>query len=153
MWCNAGALAVDFGKAVQQVSQVAFFSVFIFAMVRIDVLAEQIDFQAAFAGQSTSLLQNVFNRARIFGSPGIGNDAVGTEIVAAFLNGQKSAGAGAVILGQKVKFGFGRKFGIDDCLAFLPPDPFKNFGRRWYVSGPVAKSTKGARLAICSSSA
>ena len=98
-------------------------------MVRIDVLAEQIDFQAAFAGQSTSLLQNVFNRARIFGSPGIGNDAVGTEIVAAFLNGQKSAGAGAVILGQKVKFGFGRKFGIDDCLAFLPPDPFKNFGQ------------------------
>lgn len=105
---------VNFGNAAQQVGQIAFAAVFVLAVIGVDVLSEEIDFDAAGFDQPARFPQNRGNRAGIFDAARIGNDAVGAEVVAAFLNGQIGKSALRPVFGQRVEFGDGRKFGVDN---------------------------------------
>ena len=131
---------VNFGNAAQQVGQIAFAAVFVLAVIGVDVLSEEIDFDAAGFDQPARFPQNRGNRAGIFDAARIGNDAVGAEVVAAFLNGQIGKSALRPVFGQRVEFGDGRKFGVDNADAAFARHPGQNFGQ------PVVSQRSGCKI-------
>ena len=96
-----------------------------FAVIGVDVLAEQRDLAHAGVGQPLDLGDDLRDRPRDFGAARIGHDAEGAELVAAFLHGdegrRRRACAIAARLGaaQRVELVLDRKFGVDDLLAAL----------------------------------
>ena len=120
--------AVDLGQPAQQIGQVALFAGGVFAVIGVDVLAEQVDFKRAGFYQPARFFQHVFHRPRSFHPAGIGNDAVGAEVVAAFLDGKIGAGAFGTVFRQMVEFAFGGKLGVDDAEVLVAGDFLQNFG-------------------------
>src|SRR5690606_35164486 len=57
----------------------------------VDVLAEQGDLACTVLDQFLGFLQQIIERPRNFGAAGVGNDAIGAELVAAFLDREKGA--------------------------------------------------------------
>ncbi len=72
------------GHNAEQVGKVgAFLSLFVAVPVAVDVLTEQGDFLESLAAQVGHLVENALHAAATFAATGIGDDAVGAEIVAA----------------------------------------------------------------------
>ena len=79
----------------------------------IHVLAEQHDLQRAAGDQSLGFGDDVRERPRDFGAAGVGNDAIGAEFVAAFLNGEEGRGADFPPRRQRAELGGGGHVGVE----------------------------------------
>ena len=89
----------------------------IFVAPGVDVLTQQREFFRACCNQPLSLCDQIVERPRDFRAAGIGNDAIGAELVAALLHRQKGAGSDFAPRGQGVEFGFSRHVGIDRAAS------------------------------------
>ena len=103
-------------------------------MPGIDVLAKQRHLAHAGFGQPLGLGDDLRHRPRHFGAPGIGHDAEGAELVAAFLHGEEGGDAalddlGALGLRQMLELVLDGVVGLDDLLAAAHP--------RQHVGQPV----------------
>ncbi|MPL97135.1 hypothetical protein SDC9_43323 [bioreactor metagenome] len=88
------------------------------AVITVDVLAKQGDLLHPLRHQLLGLGKDARNRARDLGAAGIGHDAEGAELVAAFLHRQEGGGAtGRRAFGQLVELVLDREFGVDGALA------------------------------------
>ena len=95
-----------------------------FAVIGVDVLAEQREFDRARRHQAARLLQHRRRRPRIFGAPRIGHDAEGAELVATLLDGEERRAGAHVGLRrrrQMVEFALGGKFGVEHAGAGPAP--------------------------------
>jgi hypothetical protein len=97
-----------------------------FAVPGVDVLAKQRDLAHAGSTGVRALSEDPVDGAGDLGTAGIGHDAEGAELVAAFLHGEKgghAAGADGFCrrIRQSVELVFGGKLGLDDALAVARP--------------------------------
>ena len=106
------------GQGVGQARQGPWLSVRPFAVIGVDVLAQQGDLAHAAPGQRPRLLQHLHDRPRPFGAARIGHHAEGAELVAALLHGQEGGDARAAALGrQGVELVHRREVGADPLAA------------------------------------
>ena len=97
---------VDFGKTMQQPAQRPCPSVGTFAVIGVDVLADQGDLAHAVVGEPLHVVDDLCDRARYFRAARIGHHAEGAELVAAFLHGDESGDSARA---DRIRFGGGRK--------------------------------------------
>ena len=81
------------GDAMQQPAERPGAAVRAFAVIGVDVLADQRDLAHAGIGEPLDLGDDLGDRPRDFGAARIGHDAEGAELVAAFLHGDESRDA------------------------------------------------------------
>ena len=100
------------------------------AMIGVDVLAEQRDVLHAGLRQPLDFGDHLRDRAREFGAAGIGHDAEGAELVAAFLHGDEGRNAAGedrrrLRRRQMAELVLGRQFRIDDAAALRLRQQFR----------------------------
>ena len=89
-----------------------------FAVISVDVLAQQGDFRNAARHQGPGLSDDVRRRARVLRPSGVGNDAKCAEFIAPFLNRDKRRGFSlAARFGQGIELRPSRKIGLEDGAA------------------------------------
>ena len=89
--------------------------------VGVDVLPEQRDLDHAPVDQRAGFRLDARGRPRYLAAAGIGHDAEGAELVAAFLHGEKGHGRppGAAVGGEVIELLLGGKLGLDRPFAAL----------------------------------
>jgi hypothetical protein len=114
--------AWHFGDVFDQQREVGlFFRAFHVAAVGIDVLAEQGDFTDAIGRQVSDFGQHIVERARNFAATGIGHDAEGAELRAAFHDRDESRSALDLRRRHRIELLDFREGNIDRCLALRFP--------------------------------
>ena len=101
---QAGDAVERIGKAVEPLLAASL----ILARPRVDVLPDQRDLASAGIDQRARLVEDGAPRAADFRPARIGHDAIGAELVAAFLHGEEGGRAGAAgAAGQRLELGGG----------------------------------------------
>ena len=97
-----------------------------FAVIGVDVLADQRDFAHAVVGEPQHVVDDLCDRTRYLGAPRIGHHAEGAELVASFLNGDEGGNAAranriGLRRGQKAELVLDGEFGLDGAAIALRP--------------------------------
>ena len=89
--------AGDLGEAEQEPAEAPAPAVRSLAMPRVDVLTEERQLACAGVRQPPRFRNDSLNRARNLGAAGVGHDAEGAELVAAFLHGEEGVDLSYVV--------------------------------------------------------
>ena len=108
----------NIGQTMQQPAERPARAIRPLAMIGIDVLSDERDFAHAMVDEPLHVVHDLLDRARDLGAAGVGHDAKGAELVAAFLHRHEGGNAARADhrrrrLRQIRKLVFGRKFGLD----------------------------------------
>ena len=109
------------GHGTQQRGESYHFPIRLFKAVRVDILSQQGHFLITLSHQIGNFIQDAFHIPAAFPSAGVGNDAIGTKVIAAAHNGNKTRNmisANARRYHITISFRCG-KFHVDGFLARL----------------------------------
>ena len=106
--------ARDLGEALDEARERPHAPVRPVAVIGVDVLPDERDLAHPGVGEALGLGDDLGGRPRDLGAAGVGHDAKGAELVAAFLDRQEGGCAAAAHRREMVELVLDREFGVDD---------------------------------------